>query len=228
VNALWINALALMAGFARTLGEAEAADRYAGLAERANDSFVARFWNAAGGYLYDVVDGPEGDFDEQGRRADASLRPNQIIAVALPTVRLADAQLRAVVDVCGRELYTSRGLRSLAPGDARYVGHYGGGPLSRDGAYHQGTVWSWLLGPFARAHYRAYGDATQALSYLDGVADQLREGCIGSVSEIFDADPPHAPRGCFAQAWGVAEPLRAWTEISAQAAALSANQRKPV
>ena len=228
VNALWINALALMAGFARTLGEAEAADRYAEVAERANDSFRARFWHVAGGYLYDVVDGPEGEFDEQGRRADASLRPNQIIAVALPTVRLDAAQLRAVVDVCGRELYTSRGLRSLAPGDARYVGHYGGGPLSRDGAYHQGTVWSWLLGPFARAHYRAYGDATQALSYLDGLADQLREGCIGSVSEIFDADPPHAPRGCFAQAWGVAEPLRAWTEISARAAALSANQRKPV
>ncbi len=226
VNALWINALALMAGFARTLGEAEAADQYAKLASRANDSFVARFWFAAGGYLYDVVDGPEGELDEQGRRADASLRPNQIIAVALPTVRLDAAQLRAVVEVCGRELYTSRGLRSLAPDDARYVGHYGGGPLSRDGAYHQGTVWSWLLGPFARAHYRAYGDAAQALSYLDGVADQLREGCIGTVSEIFDAEPPHAPRGCFAQAWGVAETLRAWTEISAQAAALSANPRK--
>ena len=227
VNALWINALALMAGFARTLGEAEAAERYAGLAERANDSFRARFWFAAGGYLYDVVDGPEGEWDEQGRGADASLRPNQIIAVALPTVRLDAAQVRAVVDVCGRELYTSRGLRSLAPSDTRYVGHYGGGPLSRDGAYHQGTVWSWLLGPFARAHYRAYGDAGQALSYLDGVADQLREGCIGTVSEIFDAEPPHASRGCFAQAWGVAEPLRAWTEISAQASALSANQRKP-
>jgi predicted glycogen debranching enzyme len=226
VNALWINALALMAGFARTLGEAEEADRYAKLASRANDSFVARFWFAAGGYLYDVIDGPEGELDEQGRRADASLRPNQIIAVALPTVRLDAAQLRAVVDVCGRELYTSRGLRSLAPGDARYAGHYGGGPLSRDGAYHQGTVWGWLLGPFARAHYRAYGDATQALSYLDGVADQLREGCIGSVSEIFDADPPHAPRGCFAQAWGVAEPLRAWAEISARAVARPANKRE--
>ena len=226
VNALWINALAILADFARRLGETGAAKRYSQLAEQANDSFRSRFWYAAGGYLYDVVDGPEGEIDERGHRADASLRPNQIIAVALPTVQLDDARARAVVDICARELYTSRGLRSLAPGDARYVGRYGGGPLSRDGAYHQGTVWSWLLGPFARAHYRAYGDATQALSYLDGLADQLREGCVGSVSEIFDADPPHAPRGCFAQAWGVAEPLRAWAEISAQAAMHAANKRK--
>ena len=217
-----------MAEFSRTFGETAAAERYAELAARANDSFRSRFWHAAGGYLYDVVDGPEGEVDEQGRRADASLRPNQIIAVALPTVKLDDVQARAVVDVCARELYTSRGLRSLAVTDPRYVGRYGGGPLSRDGAYHQGTVWSWLLGPFARAHYRVHGDAAQALSYLDGLADQLREGCIGSISETFDADPPHAPRGCFTQAWGVAEPLRAWAEISAQAAAPSTHPRRPV
>jgi predicted glycogen debranching enzyme len=228
VNALWINALALMAGFARGVGEAKSAARYAQLAQQANDSFRSRFWHARGGYLYDVIDGPEGEVDALGRRADASLRPNQIIAVALPTVRLDDAQARAVVDVCARELYTSRGLRSLAPDDPRYVGRYGGDPRSRDGAYHQGTVWSWLLGPFARAHYRVHRDAAQALSYLDGMADQLREGCLGSISEIFDADPPHAPRGCFAQAWGVAEPLRAWAEISAHAAARSVNQRNPV
>jgi len=227
VNALWINALALMADFARKLEQAKAAEHYTRLAETANTAFRARFWYAGGGYLYDVVDGPEGDLDERGRRADVSLRPNQIIAVSLSHVRLGDAEARSVVSVCARELYTPRGLRSLAAGDPRYVGRYGGDPRQRDGAYHQGTVWSWLLGPFARAHYRVHGDAAAALSYLDGLADHLHEGCLGSVSEIFDADAPHAPRGCFAQAWGVAEPLRAWFELTRAAALNRESRSKP-
>ncbi|MCB0227341.1 MAG: glycogen debranching protein, partial [Anaerolineae bacterium] len=94
-----------------------------------------------------------------------------------------------------------------------YVGHYGGPPLARDGAYHQGTVWGWLLGPFATAHYRVYGDAVRARAYLAAMADHLADGCLGSISEIFDGDPPHSPRGCFAQAWSVAEVLRAWREL---------------
>jgi glycogen debranching enzyme len=106
------------------------------------------------------------------------------------------------------------GLRSLAPTDPRYAPRYGGAPHERDAVYHQGTVWSWLLGPAAIAHYRIYSDAPAALALLDGVAAHLRDGCIGQVSEIFDAEAPFAPRGCFAQAWGVAETLRAWSEIN--------------
>jgi glycogen debranching enzyme len=108
------------------------------------------------------------------------------------------------------------GLRSLARGDPAYVGRYAGGPRERDGAYHQGTVWSWLLGPFALAHYRVYGDATRAQGFLGGIAVHLGEGCIGSISEVFDGDAPHRPEGCIAQAWSVAEILRAWHELEAR------------
>jgi glycogen debranching enzyme len=121
---------------------------------------------------------------------------------------------RRVLDLCAAELWTPVGLRSLAARDARYVGRYGGGPTERDGAYHQGTVWSWLLGPFLSAHYRVHGDAAAALGFLRGIPAHLREACIGQVSEIMDADPPFEPRGCFAQAWGVAEILRIWSEIN--------------
>jgi glycogen debranching enzyme len=118
------------------------------------------------------------------------------------------------VEVCARQLLTSQGLRSLAPGHPAYQGHYGGGPRERDGAYHQGTVWSWLLGTFALAHARVYGDATQAAALLSPLQHHLRAACLGTISEIFDADPPFAPRGCFAQAWSVAETLRAWLELN--------------
>jgi glycogen debranching enzyme len=118
--------------------------------------------------------------------------------------------MRAVVDTCARELLTSYGLRSLEPKDSGYVGRYTGNSWQRDAAYHQGTVWSWLLGPFARAHYRVYGDAVQAQAFLTPMAQHLAAACIGSVSEIFDGDAPHIARGCFAQAWSVAEILRSW------------------
>ena len=111
---------------------------------------------------------------------------------------------------CAGALLTPLGLRSLAPGHSEYRGRYAGGPLDRDGAYHQGTVWSWLLGSFALAHHRVYGDAAGSQALLAGVANHLADGCVGSISEIFDADAPHAPRGCYAQAWSVAEVLRAW------------------
>jgi glycogen debranching enzyme len=122
---------------------------------------------------------------------------------------------RRVLDVCARELWTPVGLRSLGPRDPRYVGRYGGGPVQRDGAYHQGTVWTWLLGPFATAHYRVYADAAAALDTLRGIPAHLREACLGQVSEIMEGDAPFAARGCVAQAWGVAEVLRAWSEINA-------------
>jgi len=201
VNALWYNALQAMATFADRAGDAP--DEFKRMAARAAAGF-RRFWNGPGGYCFDVIDGPDGD--------DASMRPNQIFAVSLPHSPLSGEQQRAVVDACGRRLLTSHGLRSLSPDDARYVGRYGGDQFRRDSAYHQGTVWGWLLGPFALAHFRVHGDAATARSFLEPMAHHLRSHGIGSLSEIFDADPPHAPRGCIAQAWTVAEVLRAWVE----------------
>jgi len=155
-----------------------------------------------------VIDGPEG--------VDPSLRPNQIFAVSLGTELLEPAQARSVVDVCARELLTPVGLRSLAPSDSRYAARYTGDPRGRDAVYHQGTVWSWLLGPFALAHYRVYGDARHAQALLAGLAPHLDEACSGTISEILDGSPPHAPRGCFAQAWSVAETLRAYHQLTAR------------
>ncbi|HJY42482.1 MAG TPA: amylo-alpha-1,6-glucosidase, partial [Steroidobacteraceae bacterium] len=206
INALWFNALAIMRDFAQQLGDAEAAREYGSASERVARSFNERFWYADGGYLYDVVDTPGGD--------DASLRPNQLFAISLRHPLLENGRAKAVLDKCVQELWTPVGLRSLAPTDPGYVPHYGGSPYERDAAYHQGTVWSWLLGPLAIAHYRIYDDAPAARALLDGVAAHLRDACVGQVSEIFDAEAPFAPRGCFAQAWGVAETLRAWSEIN--------------
>ena len=207
INALWINALAIVERLARERKDVARARSLKSLMETARASFGQRFWSARHGYLYDVIDTPAGVDDE-------SLRPNQLIAISLRENLLTTEQARSVVDVCGAQLLTSQGLRSLAPNDPHYVGRYGGGPLERDGAYHQGTVWSWLLGPFALAHYRAYGDARIARSFLEPVAQHLNEGCLGNVSEIFDGNLPHKPEGCFAQAWGVAETLRAWHVLS--------------
>jgi predicted glycogen debranching enzyme len=216
INALWHNALATMATLAKRYGDRARARDYASAAARVRESFNARFWNAAAGCLYDVVDVP-------GASADASVRPNQIFAVSLPHPLLDASRARAVVDTCARELWTPVGLRSLAPGDPGYAGRYAGGPNERDGVYHQGTAWSWLLGPFALAHLAAFGDAARALAWLEPVAAHLADACVGQISEIFDGDAPHAPAGCFAQAWSVAEVLRAWFEITRATA--SAAQR---
>jgi predicted glycogen debranching enzyme len=213
VNALWHNTLRVMADVSERLRKSKAARQYREQAEFVADSFRRRFWFEAGGYLYDVIDGPEGDLGPDGKRYDRRLRPNQIFAVSLPFQLLSDAQAKAVVDICARHLLTSHGLRSLADEDPDYIGHYGGGPLQRDSAYHQGTVWGWLLGPFVTAHYRVYGDAALARSFLSAMEYHLSDACLGSISEIFDGDPPHTPRGCFAQAWSVAEVLRAWREL---------------
>jgi len=205
INALWYNALKIMADFARRMRDADAAARYEALAHRAATSFAGRFWYSGGGYLYDVIDAPRGN--------DASLRPNQIFAVSLPHSPLPADCARAVVEAVGRSLLTSYGLRSLAPDHPDYVKRYGGGQWARDGAYHQGTVWGWLIGPYATAYHRVTGDAAGARRLLEPLANHLRDAGMGTISEIFDGDPPHTPRGCPAQAWSVAEVLRAWLAL---------------
>ena len=212
VNALWYNALAIMADLSKQLGKKKSADEYREAAAQVRSSFQ-RFWNSEQNYLYDVIDGTEGMPGFDGRKVDPRLRPNQILAVALPNSPLGREQQKAVVDVCARELLTSHGLRSLARNQPGYVAYYRGNPTQRDAAYHQGTVWAWLIGPFVDAHYRVYRDADKARSFLEPLGLHLGEGCIGNVSEIFDAEPPFTPRGCFAQAWSVAEVLRAWLDL---------------
>jgi glycogen debranching enzyme len=202
INALWYNALKCMSGFARILRRPS--DEYDQLAEQVETNFQ-RFWYPDGGYCFDVIDGPEG--------SDRSLRPNQIFAVSLPYSPLLAEQQKLVVDTCARHLLTSHGLRSLAAFEPDYKGHYGGDLRTRDAAYHQGTVWSWLIGPFVRAHLRVYQDEQVALSLIMPLLHHLSDHGLGSVSEIFDGDPPFTPRGCFAQAWGVAELLRILLEI---------------
>ncbi|MEN8177598.1 MAG: amylo-alpha-1,6-glucosidase [Pseudomonadota bacterium] len=206
VNALWYNALMVMADLAQQLDHANDASVFRKAAKRVASSFD-RFWNPTRGYLYDVIDGPEGDPDDR-------LRPNQILAVSFPHSPLSPQRQKAVVNICAHALLTPRGLRSLAPGEPGYTPRYVGGPRKRDGAYHQGTVWAWLIGPFVDAHFRVYRDASKARSYLEPLAQHLVEAGLGSISEIFDAEPPFAPRGCFAQAWSVAEILRAWSDLN--------------
>jgi len=198
INALWFNALKCMAQFGRSLGVF--AESYDALAEEVQEGFQ-RFVDPATGALFDVLDGPEGH--------DGSLRPNQILAVSLPFSPLAEATQQAVVGVCGEALLTSYGLRSLAPEHPGYSPHYRGGVWERDGAYHQGTVWTWLLGHYALAEYRVSGDARRAKSRLEPIRDHLFDAGLGTVSEIFEGDPPHPPRGAPAQAWSVACVLEA-------------------
>jgi len=214
INALWFNAASILRDLAKQLDHSKDTADYAALAGQIRTSFEREFWFEAGGYLYDVIDGPEGEADETGRRRDRSLRPNQIFALSLPFALVGTDKARRILQICTAELWTPVGLRSLAASDSRYIGHYGGGPLERDGAYHQGTVWTWLLGPFVTAHYRIHADAPAALEFLRAIPAHLREGCIGQISEIMDANAPFEPRGCFAQAWGVAEILRAWSDIN--------------
>lgn len=199
INALWYNALRTMANVARHIGKPH--QEYEAIADRAKARFD-RFWNSETGYCYDVLDSPNGD--------DASLRPNQIFAVSLSESPLTPIQQKGVVEACGRMLLTSHGLRSLSPEHPQYQGHYGGNQLQRDGAYHQGTTWGWLLGHFVIAHLRVYGNPTQARQFLEPMANHLFAHGMGSLSEIFDGDAPMTPRGCIAQAWTVAEVLRAW------------------
>ena len=200
INALWYNALRLTADWLRATNDPEA-DDITGCAEIARASFNRRFWNEADGYLYDVVDGENGD--------DATFRPNQIFALALAHPVLDREHWEAVVTGVHAKLVTPVGLRSLAPSDPDYKPRYFGDLRARDAAYHQGTVWGWLIGPFIDAWLRVHpGDCASARHFLDGFEPHLAEAGIGSISEVFDAELPYTPRGCIAQAWSVAEVLR--------------------
>lgn len=198
LSALWYNALRVLEKWSRELGHSE--QPYADLAARCAQSFNSRFWYAAGAYLFDVVDGEKGD--------DASLRPNQLLAVSLPYPVLDANHRRAVVDTVAGALLTPMGLRTLSPNDPAYRGVYHGDQATRDAAYHQGTVWPWLLGSYLSAHDAVYGDRSYVNDAVAIALTHLSEAGIGSVSEVFDSDLPHAPNGCFAQAWSVAELLR--------------------
>jgi predicted glycogen debranching enzyme len=207
INALWYNALRLLEQWDRGHGDEASARRIGEHADRAYRSFNERFWYGAGGYLYDVVDGEHGD--------DPSCRPNQMFAVSLPHPVLEPSRWRPVLEVVRQRLLTPVGLRSLAPGSPEFKAQYYGDLRSRDAAYHQGTVWAWLIGPWVDAWLKVHPeDRAGARRFLEGFRGELEEACIGSISEIFDAEPPFAPRGCIAQAWSVAEVLRGWVKTA--------------
>jgi predicted glycogen debranching enzyme len=211
INALFYNALRLLEGWLR---EAEArgpdaapfalrAEALASRAEALRATFNARFWNPAGNYLYDVVDAESGG-------DDASFRPNQVLAISLSHPVLDPSRWQPVLRQVFVRLVTPFGLRSLAPGHPDYKPRYDGDLHARDAAYHQGTVWGWLVGPFVDAWLRVFpADQSGARALISGLKDELREACVGTISEIYDAEPPFTPRGCIAQAWSVAEALRA-------------------
>jgi len=207
IQALWYNALRVMENLSLRFGDHSSRERFGNMAAMVKRSFNRLFWNEARGCLYDVVN---------GGTPDASIRPNQIFAVSLPYTMLPLERARAVVEVVQRELLTPYGLRTLSPADSRYVPHFRGDARSRDSAYHQGSVWPWLLGPFITAYVKIADDAgaarRQAAVWLEPLRRHLSEAGLGHVSEIFDAEPPYTPGGCFAQAWSVAELLRAAVE----------------
>jgi predicted glycogen debranching enzyme len=201
INALWYNALCLLADWHRGIGRGSDGVRFDTAAAQVRDSFNRRFWHEPAGHLLDVVDGEKGD--------DAACRPNQVIAMSLSHPVLARRYWQPVLRVVRDELLTPFGLRTLTPKHPDYQPKYYGDLRSRDAAYHQGTVWPWLLGPFIDAWRRAFPEDTGAAAqFLAAFEDHLDDGCVGSINEIFDAEPPYVPRGCIAQAWSVAEVLR--------------------
>src|SRR5262249_27063169 len=205
INALWYNALRLLEGWLRDEQGEAAAKSIAEHAERTLAAFNDRFWHAAEGYCYDVVDGEDG--------GDRACRPNQLLAISLRPPVLGPSRWASVVKVIEERLLTPVGLRSLAPGHPDYKSRYDGDLRARDAAYHQGTVWVWLLGPYLDAWLRLHPeDLAGARRQLEEFEPHLSEACVGSISEIFDAEEPYTPRGCVAQAWSVAEVLRCWAK----------------
>jgi len=210
INALWYNALRLLERWTRETDGDTAAQPYAEHAAQVARAFNSRFWYKDGEYLYDIVDGDDGD--------DAACRPNQIFAVSLPHPVLDAARWERVVDVVRERLLTPFGLRSLSREHPDYKARYFGDLRARDAAYHEGTVWAWLIGPFVDAWLRVHpADRAGAARWLAAFDGHLSDACVGSISEIFDAEPPFTPRGCIAQAWSVAEVLRAWLLCAAPA-----------
>ena len=207
INALWHNALCLLQQWLQETGDTGGAQKYGALAKKAYTSFNERFWCAERGHLFDVVDGEQGD--------DTACRPNQVFAISLPHPVLDKKHWRAVMDKVKAELLTPVGLRSLARQHPDYQPKYFGDLRSRDGAYHQGTVWGWLIGPFIDAWLKVHPeDRVGARKWLEGLGEHLSDACVGSISEIFDAEAPFTPRGCIAQAWSVAEALRCWVKTA--------------
>src|SRR6266403_68937 len=207
INALWCNALRLLAKWLRENGDDASAQRYDEHAERASVSFNNRFWFETGGYLYDVVD------VDGSSSNDSSCRPNQLFAISLDHPALDPKHWRSVLDVVEKKLVTPVGLRTLSPDDPNYKPIYGGDLRSRDGAYHQGTVWAWLIGPFIDAWLKVHPhDRAAGRKFLERFPVHLSDNGVGTISEVFDASEPHMAGGCIAQAWSVAEVLRAWLE----------------
>jgi predicted glycogen debranching enzyme len=206
INALWYNALCLLAGWLGLVGDDDA-NEIAAHATTAQASFNRRFWFDQGGYLFDVIDGEKGD--------DPSFRPNQLFAISLDHPVLDPMRWEAIVAAVQKRLLTPMGLRSLAPDEADYKPTYSGDLRARDAAYHQGTVWAWLIGPFIDAWLKIHPtETTTARGFLAGFGPHLTEAGLGSISEIFDAEMPFTPRGCIAQAWSVAEVLRSWVKTA--------------
>lgn len=207
IQALWYNALRIMEDLAQRFSDQAAQRRFSSMAALTKWSFNRLLWNEKAGCLYDVVNGGP---------PDASIRPNQIFAVSLPYTMLSPERARQVVEAVRQQLLTPYGLRSLAPGNPQYRGRYTGDPFSRDSAYHQGTVWPWLMGPFITAYLKVNGWSEparkEAESWLSAFKDHLADAGLGQISEVCDGDPPHTPGGCIAQAWSVAEVLRATVE----------------
>jgi predicted glycogen debranching enzyme len=204
INALWYNAIRLLSGWLAERGESAEARRLSELGDRVRASFNQRFWNRDTGFLYDVLDQPDGT-------DDPACRPNQLFSMTLDHPVLDEARWPAVLETVRAQLLTPVGLRSLSPSHPDYKSRYFGDLRARDAAYHQGTVWGWLIGPFVDAWLRVHpGDRAGARACLEGLVAHLDEFGVGSIAEIFDAAPPYTPRGCIAQAWSVAEVLRAW------------------
>jgi predicted glycogen debranching enzyme len=210
INALWHSALAAMATFAERLGEDAAQAEYAALARTAATQFAARYTRLDGRGLYDVLDTPGGG-------PDMAIRPNQVFALSLPLAPLDPTSplARAIVLTVQQELYTPCGLRTLSPRDPAYRPRYEGDPLNRDRAYHQGTVWPWLMGPYVEACYRVTGNRERAIGLLRPLMDELTAYGIGSLAEVYDGGTPQRPNGCIAQAWSVSETLRVWKQLQA-------------
>jgi glycogen debranching enzyme len=212
INALWYNALCLLATWLREAGRDQEARELDAHAQRAQRSFNERFWYAAGPYLYDVIDGEHG--------SDAACRPNQLLAISLRYAILVPERWSTVLEVVRQRLLTPVGLRSLDPTHPEYKATYDGDLRARDAAYHQGTVWAWLIGPFIDAWLKVHpDDRAGARAYLQGFEAHLDDACIGSISEVSDAEAPFTPRGCVAQAWSVAEVLRCWVKTAPEAMA---------
>ncbi|RYG69665.1 glycogen debranching protein, partial [bacterium] len=208
IQALWHSGLCDIVALARQFDDADTAGIALEWSRKVAASFPAKFWNESEDCLYDCID---------GEYRDGAVRPNQIFAVSMPHRLLSHEQEKAVVEVVQRDLLTPHGLRSLSPRDSRYRGTYIGDSWSRDSAYHQGTVWGWPIGGFLSAYLKVHENSAEAKEqvhqWLLPLIAHLDETGLGSISEIFDGDAPHAPRGCIAQAWSVSEVLRVWKDI---------------